>query len=303
MPVVRFGPFQLDLETHELFKHGRRVRLQENPCQILIALLERAGEIVTREELKRRLWPENSTVNFDRGLGTAMGKLRSALGESATKPLLIETVPRRGFRFVGVIEKGEEELRQGAESRSKGQTYSPEARPRRKAFGVLALLAVAALLAVVAYVFRPGQPAASAPSVAVLPLVNTSGEPELDDMARGITEALIDSLSQIGSLRVISRTSVMRYKDETKSLTQIAEELGVDTIVEGSVSLAGDRIRIAARLVDGEADRSLWSTRREEEVDDMLASADEIALEIAEALGVTPTPEERKKFRSTRSKK
>ena len=301
--MVRFGPFQLDLETHELFKHGRRVRLQENPFQILLALLERAGEIVTRGELKRRLWPENSTVNFDRGLGTAMGKLRSALGESATKPLLIETVPRRGFRFVGVIEEGEEELRQWAESRSKGQEFSLEIRSRKKAFWGLALLAAGTILAVVAYVLRPGPPVDGAPSVAVLPFVNTSGEPELDHMARGITEALIDSLSQFDSLRVISRTSVMRYKDKTKSLTEIAEELEVDTIVEGSVSRAGDRIRIAARLVDGEADRSLWSTRHEEEVDDMLASTDEIALEIAEALGVTPTPEERNRFQSTRGKK
>ena len=142
--MVRFGPFQLDLETHELFKHG--------------------------------LWPEDSTVDFDRGLGTAMGKLRSALGESATKPLLLETVPRRGFRFVGVIEEGEKELRQLADSRSTGQTYSPEARPRRKAFGVLALLAVAALLSVVAYVLRPGPPVDGAPSVAVRAGLHTGVE-------------------------------------------------------------------------------------------------------------------------------
>ena len=190
--LVRFGAFELDKQAGELRKDGTLVRLQEQPLQILQALLERPGAIITREELQHKIWPSDTFVDFGHGINNAINRLREALGDTADTPRYVETLPRRGYRFIGRIER---------------ET------PR----------------------FR---------SLAVLPLENLSRDPEQEYFVEGLTEALITTLAKIGELRVVSRTSAVLYKGARKSLREIARELEVDTIVEGTVLRVGDRVRI-----------------------------------------------------------
>jgi TolB-like protein/Tfp pilus assembly protein PilF len=246
---VRFGVFEADLRTGELTKHGMRLRLQEQPFQLLAILLEKPGELVTREELRRRLWPQ-ITVDFDHGVNKAIGKVRYALGDSAGKPRFIETVARRGYRFladVAVVRDGQ-------------------------------------ALAVLAGPIR---------SLAVLPLENLSNESSEDYFADGMTEELITQLGQIRSLRVISRTSVMTYKSGRKSLTEIARELHVEAVVEGSVLRSGDQVRINAQLIAVPADRHMWAQSYAGDLCDTLALQSRVANAIAEQIRTTLDPRER----------
>src|SRR5262249_3903380 len=204
--VVRFGAYDADLRAGELRKNGLRIRLPEQPFQVLTILLEHPGEVITREELQKRLWPDGTFVDFEQGLNAAVKRLREILDDSADTPQLIETLPRRGYRFIGSL--------------------APVA----------------------------GQ----VQSLAVLPLENLSGDAEQEYFAEGLTEALINTLAKIGALRVTSRTSAMQYRKTDKNVPQIARELNVDAIVEGTVLRSGDRVRISVQLIDAHADTHLW---------------------------------------------
>ena len=250
--LARFDAFEVDTDTWELRKDARRLKLQDKPLLILAALLEEPGRIVPRVELKRRLWPEDSSVDFDRGLGTAMGKLRAALGDSATAPKFIETVPRRGFRFIAPVEVVTPEATVTA-------TDSASQRRPRTLRGVLLLIVIAVLVAVALTLFesRNEKPF---DSIAVLPLLNHAKVPEVERRADALTEAIIHRLGQIPPLRVVSRTSVMQYKNDPVPLAVIAEELAVDVVVEGSVAETNNgRVQVAVRLVHAATDRSLWA--------------------------------------------
>src|SRR5271170_2596222 len=226
--VVRFGGFEL--EPHgELRKEGIRIRLQEQPLQILRILLEEPGKVITRKELRRRIWSADTFVDFDHGINNAIKRLRTALGDTAETALYIQTLPRRGYRFIGNIERKT---------------------PRF-------------------------------PSLAVLPLENLSGDPEQEYFADGLTEALITTLAKIGQLRVVARTSSMLYKGVRKPVRQIARELEVDAVIEGTVLRAGPRVRITAQLIDGQKQTHLWAESYERDLSDVLTLQGEVAQAIA----------------------
>jgi len=247
---LRFGPFEVDTRSGELLRHGSRVDLQDQPFQALVMLLERPGEVVTREEFSKALWPGNTFVDFERGLNKAINKLRVALRDNAEKPRYIETLPQRGYRFVAQVER---------------------AAPAGDGL-------------------RPHLPL-QINSLAVLPLANLSGDPGQEYFSDGLTEELICAISRIASLRVISRTSAMSLKGTPKPIATIARELAVDAVVEGSVSRAGDRVRVTAQLILARDDSHLWAERYERDLGDILHLQAEVAQSIATQVNKVIDPE------------
>lgn len=286
---LRFGLFEVDLESGELTRQGKRVRLQEQPFQLLAILLERPGELVSREELHARLWPQ-TTIDFDHGVNKAIGKIREALGDSATNPLFIETVARRGYRFlaeVAVVERREATPLE-AEPEVKISGPAVGASPgKRSAFSTSWYLAAVALLLLGGLIWRLSPEATTVRpirSLAVLPLENISDDRSQDYFADGMTEELITELGRIKGLRVISRTSVMTYKNARKSLAEIARELKVDAVLEGSVLRAGERVRITSQLIDLPADKHLWAQSYEGELSETLNLQSRVARDVAQQI-------------------
>jgi TolB-like protein/DNA-binding winged helix-turn-helix (wHTH) protein len=288
--TLRFATFEVNFRTGELRKNGIKIKLQEKPFQILSLLLEHSGELVTREELRQKLWPADTFVNFDHSLGTAIAKLRQALGDSAQNPRFVETVSNRGYRFLFPIE-------------SVLQTRGPAPRSsllRRISVDVAAGLLVGTLLVGIILSFnirgaREWLRLQSNPpihSLAVLPLENLSRDPTQDYFADGMTDALIADLSKIRALRVISRTSSMHYKGTKKALQQIAKELKVDGVVEGSVTRSGNRVRITAQLVHAGTDQHLWAETYERDLGDVLKLQGEMAQTIAQQVRIRLTPQQ-----------
>jgi TolB-like protein/Flp pilus assembly protein TadD len=269
-PELRFGVFSVNLTTGELRKQGHRVRLQEQPFQLLAMLLACPGELVTREELRNRLWAADTFVDFNHGLNIAINKLREALGDSAEKPRFIETLPRRGYRFIAAVEAEPQEVGRASGEAAGGEPARPQADRGRIC------------------------------SLAVLPLECVSSEAGEDFFTDGMTDALITTLAQISALHVVSRTSVMRYKHTRKPLPEIARELKVDVLVEGTVVRSANRVRIAAQLIDGRTDTHLWANKYESDLRDILAVQSEVAQAIAHEIQVKLTPEEQVRFASTR---
>lgn len=296
--VARFGRFELDLRSGELSRQGARVRLQQKPLKILELLLERRGELVTRDELRQVLWPGDTFVDFDGGLNTAVGKLRAALGDSADHPRFVETVGRRGYRLIVPAEAAETAAEPVAAAAGAPAT-------RRRPWLPVLLAGAAALAAVAAGVLwsRLPTPAAGAAirSLAVLPLQNLSKEAQDEYFADGMTEALITELAGIRSLRVISRQSAMRYRSSSKSLPEIAKELGVDAVVEGSVVRSGDRVRVSAQLVRAPLEEHLWADSYERDLGNVLALQAEVAAAVAAEVRATLTAPERARLARTRS--
>src|SRR5215469_679932 len=265
---LRFGIFEVDLQTGELTKQGKRLRLQEQPFQLLAMLLERPGELVTRQELSTRLWPQ-TIVDFDHGLNKAVGKIREALGDSPENPRFIETVARRGYRFLADVT-----VVTGGQARSAGNQATPggsselvgsahASKPSKTRPGTATLFGFGSALvlaALILWILFPWSHTGSAiRSLAVLPMQNMSSDTSQDYFADGMTDELITRLAQVSALRVISRTSVMSYKSVHKSLPEIARDLNVDAIVEGSVSRSGERVRITAQLIQVSTDAHVWA--------------------------------------------
>jgi TolB-like protein/DNA-binding winged helix-turn-helix (wHTH) protein/Flp pilus assembly protein TadD len=312
---LSFGVFELDLRAGELRKHGLRIRLQEQPFQVLAMLLEHPGEVVTREELQKKLWPADTFVDFDHGLNKAINKLREALGDSAESPRFVETVARRGYRFLVEVK-----LADAAPARDSGpatQTQHAETAPNLPELGddsavpksrqpsfvakttVFGLILLTASLA--AWEIHPwNRSSPTIRSLAVLPLESLSNDPLQDYFADGMTDELISDLGQISALRVISRTSVMAYKHARKPLPQIARELNVDAIVEGTVLRSGDQVRITAQLIDASADKHLWSQSYEGELRDTLALQSKVARAIADQIQINLNPREQAALRSAK---
>jgi len=303
---VVFEPYEVDFRTGELRKHGVRVGLQAQPLRVLEMLLERPGAVVTREELKGRLWPADSFGDFDHGLNKAINKIREALADSALHPRFIETVARRGYRFIAPVVAIDEpagaataaipDASQGKngkqESAEKAATL-PSA-PRFRAWKIAAAALI--LLFAVLFVWRlysAGHRASDIRSIAVLPLENLSNDASQEYFADGMTDELITALGMINRLRVISRTSVMLYKHARKPLPQIARELNVDAVVEGTVLRSGEHIRITAQLIRATADEHLWSESYQGDLRDTLELQDKVARAIADRIRVTVTSQER----------
>ncbi len=312
---LRFGVFDLDLRAGELRKHGLRVRLQEQPFQVLAMLLEHPGEVVTREEVQKRLWPADTFVDFDHGVNKAINKIREALGDSAQSPRFVETVARRGYRFLAEVEVAD-----AAPVRSPDLATQPPPAPEpshRAGFaGKLAMLkdlqpalawkiSVLVLLLLMAFFgawklqswYRPSPVIRS---LAVLPLESLSSDASQDYFADGMTDELISDLGQIGALRVISRTSVMAYKHAHKPLPQIARDLNVDAVVEGTVLRSGDQVRITAQLIEASADKHLWSQSYEGELRDTLALQKKVAKAIADQIRLNLSPQEKAALQNVR---
>jgi TolB-like protein/DNA-binding winged helix-turn-helix (wHTH) protein/Flp pilus assembly protein TadD len=305
---LRFGVFELDLRAGELRKHGLRVRLQEQPFQVLAILLEHRGEVVTREELQKKLWPANTFVDFEHGLNKAISKIREALGDSATSPRFVETVARRGYRFLAEVRVADAAPVRSPELEIQSHLAS-EAHESRDLAGKLAVpkhrlpsltwkISVFVLLLILMAslatwkLYSWNHPFPVIRSLAVLPLESLSSDASQDYFADGMTDELISDLGQLSALRVISRTSVMAYKRARKPLGQIARELNVDAVVEGTVFRSGDRVRITAQLIEASADKHLWSQSYEGELRDTLALQSKVARAIADQIRINLNPQE-----------
>jgi TolB-like protein/DNA-binding winged helix-turn-helix (wHTH) protein len=298
--VVKFGVFEVDLQAGEVRKAGMKQKLTGQPFQVLQALLERPHEIVTREDLRERIWPGNTFVDYDLALKKAVNRLREVLGDSAESPHFIETIPKRGYRFLGILE--------AAEQPSAVPATTP-LQTKMKILGALtaglALVLIAALLIgfnvdkLRTRIFAKSR-SPEIRSIAVLPLQNLSNDPNQDYFSDGITDALTTELAQIGALRVVSRTSAEHFKGTRETLPEIGRKLNVEAIVEGSVTRSENRVRVTAQLIEAPSDRHLWAKSYERDLKDVLALQDEVARDIAEEIRIKLTPEERTRLADAR---
>jgi TolB-like protein/DNA-binding winged helix-turn-helix (wHTH) protein/Tfp pilus assembly protein PilF len=307
--IVRFGSFELDSQSGELRKHGLKIKLQQKPLRALKILIERSGEVVTREELQRSLWPEGVHVDFDHNLNTAVRKLRTALGDTASAPRYVATIERQGYRFllptqsIGLTVETPEYVSEApvaplspiAEAIphtivSQGSAFS--GRPWMW-IGVAAAFIVLIIVSLAVLWFRSSSHSSKTPSrflLAVLPFENLTGDPAQDYFSDGLTEEMIDQLGHASPQRfgVIARSSVMEYKDKkTSPLQHIGKELGVQYVLEGSVQREAQRVRIATRLIQVNDRTQLWSREYDRELTDLLSVEREIAHEIADELTLT----------------
>ena len=313
---VRTGLFEIDLASGQLHKNGRKLPLQEQPFRVLAILLDRPGEVVTRQELQARVWPADTYVGFDEGLNTAIRKLRTAFGDSAGNPRFIETLPRRGYRFIapvtetttanglpaianvaGIREDNAIADSEEAVSLPDYSALAPEAGkwPWKTAVLMTAFLVLA--LTVVAYVMRkhssPGSGPAKRSMLAILPFQNLSNDPGQEYLSDGLTEETITDLGQLSpeNLGVIARTSAMAYKHTDKTIGQIGRELGVDYILEGSVRREGGKARVSAQLIRVSDQTHLWAENYDRELADMLDVQNDLGRSIAEQVSANLTPQ------------
>jgi TolB-like protein/DNA-binding winged helix-turn-helix (wHTH) protein len=309
---VRTGLFEIDLGCSEIYKEGRRVPLQEQPFRVLALLVERPGEVVTREELQSQLWPADTYVGFDESLNTAIRKLRIALGDSPENPRFIETIPRRGYRFVAPVQEavvGTSRAFGTAEPSGPAVEMQMGGRGRRTrrvgwAFFAASVFVVAAGAAYFMHSRPPSNPTShTRVMLAILPFVNLSNDPGQEYFSDGLTEETITDLGQLSPQRlgVIARTSAMTYKHTTKSIRQIGSELGVDYILEGSVRREGDEARVSAQLIRVSDQTHLWAENYERKLQDLLEVQNEIGKAIAGQVQLSLTAQEQLALSQPRS--
>lgn len=296
LKTYRFREFELKLADGELRKGSSSVRLQEKPLLLLLTLLENPQTLVTRDQLRQRMWDSETYVDYEQGINVAVKKVRDALGDSADGPVFIQTVAKKGYRFLIPVELIEtpETAPPHPSPLAPAETSVSRAVPRtfvRFTWGMAALAAVL-LITLGARLLRPRPQHQPRPirSVAILPLKNLSPDPGQDYFADGITEELITDLAQSLSIKVISRTSVMRYRQSTEPINQIAQDLGVDAIVEGAVARSGKRITVTVHLIDATEDRHLWARTYDRNAEDILAVEADLSQEIASQVGGALAP-------------
>lgn len=316
--ILRFGPFTLDASSGELWREGEPVRLQGQPIELLALLATRAGEVVSRTEIQKRIWPNGTYVDFEQGINACVKQVRAALGDPFEAPRFIQTLPRRGYRFIAPVTRGgeirarfEEAVHPPGDGSIAGSTAqastpstSTEATPppvvpasrRRKALlrGAAALLLVAMVVALgwsraprATAVLRPAQRI-----VVVLPYRNLSGDPSRQYLADGMTEELITELSRSygRELGVIARTTSMAYRDSAKSAREIAAELGADFVLEGSVRTEGDRVRVTSQLIRAADEVHLWAGHHDRWLGHPIEMQSEVSRQIANALALKLLP-------------
>ena len=282
---LQFGLFELDVRAGELRKAGARVRLARQPMQVLQLLVLRAGQVVTREEIRQALWPVDSPVDFEHNLNTAMRRLRAALHDAADAPRFIETLPRRGYRFVASITPMVDSVPVVSATDSVPVVPASQTRGVSRAATAAVVLIACAGLATWLWWPRPHAPEPGVlRSIAVIPFQSLSDDPELGHFADAMTDRLITSLAQVRTLKVTSRTSVLRYERTSRRIPDIARELQVDAIVEGSVLRVNDTVRITAQLIHGPTDRHLWANSYDGPVNDALAVQSRVARTIADEI-------------------
>src|SRR5262245_4775745 len=292
---IRFADFELDVGSGELRKSGGDpVLLAEQPFRILVTLIRQSGNVVTRDELRRELWPEDTFVDFEQSLNAAIKRLRTALGDSATDPRFIQTIPRRGYRFIAPSETINstslvEPPAAVLENESVGKGHISR---WWLAVGGLAVLAIAAMAYVISQSDRVEATPPEIRSIAVLPLRNLSGDPTQEYLADALTEALIHSLGQLQSLSVVSTTSAVRFKGSDQPLSEIAKQLKVDALIEGSIQRENSRLRIIVELVHAMSDKQIWTQAFERELTDTFTLQKDVARAIAGEIRIRLTPEE-----------
>jgi TolB-like protein/DNA-binding winged helix-turn-helix (wHTH) protein len=282
---------RIDLSRYEVSLDGQRVKLERQPMELLIFFAQREGQLVSREEIIDKLWGKDVFVDVDSSINAAVRKIRYALRDDPAHPRFLETVVGKGYRLVGAIELhgAGDPL---AEAAKTWEVASPSAAgPRRRSLILPLLIAAGAIVAAGIWMIVHWQrtinfPSTEVRSIAVLPLQNLSGDPSQDYFADGMTEELTTDLGKISSLTVISRTSAQNYRGSQKSAPQIARELNVQAIVEGSVMRAGNRVRITTQLIDAQRDKHLWAETYERDIGDVLAIQNAVALEIARQVRV-----------------
>ena len=301
--IVRFGVFEADLETGELRKNGAKVPLQGQPFQVCAILLERSGKLVTREELRQKVWPEDTFVDFDHAVNTAIKKIRIALGDEADNPRFVQTLPRRGYRFICPVLTGDGQL---AEAEYPAAAATPvvetgpidqrlSARPRFLVTILVSCFAVA--LAVIVYLggrrMRAGPfPSSGYVMLAVLPFQNLSGDPSQDYFSDGLTEEMIAQLGALSpdQLGVIARTTSMAYKHTSKSVEQIGSELGVGYVLESSVRRDGNQVRISVQLIRVHGQLHVWARSYDRHISHSIELQEEVAKAVAEQIEVKLSP-------------
>lgn len=305
--LFRFAAFEVDLRAGQLRKQGVKVRLQEQPFRVLAALLESPGEVVTREELRTRLWPADTFVDFDHRLASAISKLRDALKDSAEDPKFVETVGRRGYRFMVPVELVAPSVENGHTPTVREPSPTLTMRKSRMLIIAWAASALALLLLLTFLALRYRRPTiASAPvphisSIAVLPLENLSNDPAQEYFVEGMTDEIITDLAKLPGVRVISRTSAIQYKGTHKTLPQIARELHVDGVVEGTVLRDGNRVRIRTQLIYAPEDRHVWAQAYERDLKDVLTLQANLAQDIAQEIQIKLTTQEEATLTAARS--
>ncbi|MGA8025859.1 MAG: tetratricopeptide repeat protein [Bryobacteraceae bacterium] len=302
--IFRFGAFEFHVQARELRKHGLRIKLTGQPISVLVMLLERPGEVVTREDLQARLWPPGTYVDFEHSVNAAVKRLRQALGDSADSPRFIETLARNGYRFIAPLseriddlaepggQKKAEEPQPAAQVKSAAKWLRFLAFPRAMA-GVLLSIVIAGFI-IGLHERRPTQ-TGSGPirSLAVLPLANLSGDPDEEYFVEGMADSLRQSLEGISALRVISRTSSMYYRGSNNALPEIARHLNADAVVDGSVLRSGNRVRINVELIQTASDTRVWGGSYDRDLKDIFVLQAEVAQKIAEEIRATLSPPDR----------
>ena len=291
----------MDLRVGELRKQGLKIRLQEQPFKILELLLAHRDEVVTRAYLREKLWPADTFVDFDHGLNKSIQKLREALGDTADNPRFIETLPRRGYRFIAPVSE------RASTSEPIGEVPTP---PRASGLGGRVVIGLATLsaLVLIGYLAREGfrraekQPDGKIRMV-VLPFENLSGDAEQEYFSDGLTEEMIAQLGRLRPQRlgVIARTSAWQYKETEKNITQIGRELGVGYVLEGSVRKGPGRVRITAQLIQVSDQTHLWAKSYEHHLKDILIVQSEVARAIAGEIQLKLRPQDKEKLASVGS--
>lgn len=329
--IVSFGVFEADLDNRQLTKSGYRIRLQDKPFQVLALLLERQGLVVTREELKERLWPADTFVEFDVGLNTAIKKLRAALGDAADNPRFVATVPRVGYRFllpvstvefsIAVGEKTNAQVPRtkagpGEPTTSPAPSWDPRAEISQgrvsslllSKLGVfqwsmlaLVVLGVGAGIKLMVKRAAPVLDPGAIQAIAVLPLQNMPADPAQEYIADGMTDEIITDLAKLAGPKVISRTSAMQYKNTRKTIPEIARELNVGAVVEGSVERSGDRMRIRVQLIEAATDHHLWAEAYDRQLSDVLKLEADLAQDISREIQLHLTLQQRRTMAEART--
>jgi TolB-like protein/DNA-binding winged helix-turn-helix (wHTH) protein/Flp pilus assembly protein TadD len=280
--VLRFGTFEVDVPAGELRKNGLKLKLQEQPFQVLCMLVEHPGEVVTREELRSRLWPADTFVDFDHGLNAAVKRLRDALGDDPDSPRFVETVPRRGYRFIDQSVASTLEVSKTHPTSS--AEYLVTGIKKHKLAAFVALLVIAAGLVGLAAYLRVRNTEVPIGSIAVLPFVNPDNDPNIEYLSDGIPESIINSLSQLPNLKVMSRNSVFHYKGKDRDAQAIAKEMNVQAVLTGRVTQRGDRLSINVELIDAQDNSQIWGQQYNRNLTEVFAVQEEIAKEISEKL-------------------
>jgi TolB-like protein/DNA-binding winged helix-turn-helix (wHTH) protein/Flp pilus assembly protein TadD len=293
---LRFGDYELDSHSSRLMRDGRPVKIQPQPLRVLSVLVKQAGQVISREHLRDEVWGEATFVEFDQGLNYSIRQIRLALRDDAVNPTYIETLPKQGYRFIASVTGPEPEETEHPIADAGAGLDGKFRHPYSLWKWATAALALILVVGAVAWQLWPRADFRQVRSIAVLPLRNISHDPDQEYFSDGMTEALTTGLAQLRELTVIAKTSVMRYQGTQKSARDIARELNVDAVVEGSVQRSDGHVLITAELIDGRTDRHLWAKSYERNVRDALALQSELAQAIAAEIHVKLTPDEQSRL-------